>query len=54
MRWLVSPSTLKSQGILGMNQRNVGVIGKYNTRRNYRLVDNKLLIFVMRHTLHHF
>jgi len=43
MNWLASPRTLRERGILGMNQRNVGVIGKYNARRNYRLVDNKLL-----------
>ena len=42
MSWLVSPRTLKARGILGINQRNVGVIGKYNPRSNYRLVDNKL------------
>lgn len=39
---LVSPRALRARGILGMNQRNVGVIGKYNPRSNYRLVDNKL------------
>jgi alpha-L-glutamate ligase-like protein len=26
-----------------MNERNVGVIGRFNARNNYRLVDNKLL-----------
>jgi alpha-L-glutamate ligase-like protein len=40
---LVSPHTLKELGILGMNRRNIGVIGKHNPRRNYRLVDDKLL-----------
>ncbi|MFV0275733.1 MAG: alpha-L-glutamate ligase-like protein [Parahaliea sp.] len=40
---LVSPRTLRRLGILGMNRRNVGYIGRCNTRRNYRLVDNKLL-----------
>lgn len=40
---LVSPRTLRKLGILGMNRRNVGYIGRYNSRRNYRLVDNKLL-----------
>lgn len=37
------PSVLRKHGILGMNARNVGYIGKYNPRRNYPLVDNKLL-----------
>ena len=40
---LVSPSTLRRLGILGMNRRNIGFIGKFNDRRNYRLVDDKLL-----------
>ena len=40
---LISPRRLKELGILGMNRRNVGFIGKYNPRRNYRLVDDKLL-----------
>jgi alpha-L-glutamate ligase-like protein len=43
VKLLASPRTLRAKGILGMNQRNVGVIGKYNPRRNYRLVDNKLM-----------
>ncbi len=38
----ISPATLRQLGILGMNRRNVGVIGKYNRRKNYRLADNKL------------
>lgn len=40
---LISPRKLAELGILGMNRRNVGFIGKYNPRRNYRLVDDKLL-----------
>lgn len=40
---LISPKMLRSRGILGMNQRNIGFIGKYNKRSNYRLVDDKLL-----------
>ncbi len=28
---------------MGMNRRNIGFIGKYNPRRNYPLVDDKLL-----------
>ncbi len=39
---LVSPSTLKKLGIVGMNQRNIGVIGKSNPRKKYPLVDDKL------------
>lgn len=37
----VRPSVLRRRGILGMNRRNVGVIGEHNPRRNYPLVDNK-------------
>lgn len=40
---LISPSSLRSLGIVGMNERNVNFIGKHNKRSNYRLVDNKLL-----------
>ncbi len=39
---LASPAALRRRGILGMNERNVGYIGKYNPRRFYPLVDNKL------------
>lgn len=39
---LISPGTLRKLGILGMNRRNVGFIGHYNSRKNFRLVDNKL------------
>jgi alpha-L-glutamate ligase-like protein len=39
---LISPQKLRELGILGMNRRNVGFIGKYNPRKNYRLVDDKL------------
>ncbi|MBA6411861.1 alpha-L-glutamate ligase-like protein [Parahaliea sp. F7430] len=39
---LISPRTLRKLGILGMNRRNVGYIGRYNPRKNFRLVDNKL------------
>ena len=39
---LVSPRWLRSQGILGMNRRNVEVIGRWNQRHQYPLVDNKL------------
>lgn len=37
-----SPFKLKRKGILGMNQRNSGYIGRYNPRRLFPLVDNKL------------
>jgi len=37
-----SPSRLKSLGILGMNARNVNYISKYNDRKLYPLVDDKL------------
>lgn len=39
----ISPRKLAELGILGMNRRNVGFIGKYNPRSKYRLVDDKLL-----------
>jgi alpha-L-glutamate ligase-like protein len=38
-----SPFTLNHLGIMGMNQRNVNYIGRYNKRSLYPLVDNKLL-----------
>ena len=38
-----SPLALMRLGIMGMNQRNVNYIGRYNKRRLYPLVDNKLL-----------
>lgn len=37
-----NPFKLKSKGIMGMNQRNSGYIGRYNPRKLYPLVDNKL------------
>lgn len=37
-----NPFKLKEKGILGMNQRNGRYIGRYNPRRLYPLVDNKL------------
>ncbi len=40
---LISPKTLRHLGIIGMNQRNLNLIGKNNIRANYRLVDDKLL-----------
>ncbi len=45
IRWLksfVSPKKLRNAGVLGMNGRNYGVIGKLNNRRLYPLVDDKV------------
>jgi alpha-L-glutamate ligase-like protein len=39
---LTSPFKLRDRGIMGMNQRNHGYIGKYNDRSKYPLVDDKL------------
>ncbi|SDJ65592.1 alpha-L-glutamate ligase-related protein [Ferrimonas sediminum] len=36
------PSKLKTKGIMGMNQRNISYIGRYNPRSLYKLVDDKL------------
>lgn len=38
----ISPLKLRKLGILGMNRRNIGYIGRYNPRDRYPLVDNKL------------
>lgn len=38
-----NPFILSRLGIMGMNQRNVNYIGRYNKRRLYPLVDNKFL-----------
>lgn len=37
-----SPKKLREAGILGMNRRNFNVISKYNKRRLYPLVDDKV------------
>lgn len=37
-----SPFKLKNKGVMGMNQRNSSYIGRYNPRKLYPLVDNKL------------
>ncbi|ADH85055.1 alpha-L-glutamate ligase-like protein [Desulfurivibrio alkaliphilus] len=42
MSWWISPQRLRRLGILGMNCRNVDFIGRYNPRRLYPLVDDKL------------
>ncbi|OEY67005.1 alpha-L-glutamate ligase-like protein [Marinobacter sp. X15-166B] len=41
MSW-ISPMRLRRAGILSMNRRNVAYIGRYNDRRDYPVVDNKL------------
>lgn len=33
---------LSAKGIIGMNRRNIGYIGRYNSRKLYPLVDDKL------------
>jgi alpha-L-glutamate ligase-like protein len=38
----IFPSSLRRQGFLGMNRRNVSYINSYNTRSRYPLVDDKL------------
>jgi len=40
--FFANPFKLKKLGILGMNNRNINFIGKYNDRRDYPLVDDKL------------
>ncbi|HIP76708.1 MAG TPA: alpha-L-glutamate ligase-like protein [Psychromonas hadalis] len=40
--FLSSPFKLRDKGIMGMNLRNSGYIGRYNPRKLYPLVDNKL------------
>ncbi|MFO7649100.1 alpha-L-glutamate ligase-like protein [Halomonas campaniensis] len=37
-----SPGKLRAKGIIGMNRRNIRYIGRYNNRRLYPLVDDKL------------
>lgn len=39
---LVNPFKLAQMGILGMNERNIRYISRYNQRKLYPLVDNKL------------
>lgn len=36
------PKQLRTRGIIGMNRRNIRYIGRYNDRRLYPLVDDKL------------
>jgi alpha-L-glutamate ligase-like protein len=42
MQSFISPFSLKRSGILGMNSRNIEFISRYNDRKLYPLVDNKL------------
>lgn len=42
MRLFATPRELRERGVLGMNQRNSDYIMRYNPRRLYPLVDNKL------------
>nr|WP_298248513.1 alpha-L-glutamate ligase-like protein [uncultured Halomonas sp.] len=37
-----TPGKLSAKGIIGMNRRNIRYIGRYNNRRLYPLVDDKL------------
>ncbi|SEP86660.1 alpha-L-glutamate ligase-related protein [Ectothiorhodospira magna] len=43
MKWFISPKALRRRGVVGMNQRNAQFIAELNPRRNYPLVDDKLL-----------
>ncbi len=40
--FLASPRSLREFGIVGMNRRNIELIARYNSRKLYPLVDNKL------------
>jgi alpha-L-glutamate ligase-like protein len=40
--FFANPFKLKKRGILGMNARNINYIGRYNNRKNFPLVDDKL------------
>ena len=40
--FFANPFKLRCKGIMGMNQRNSRYIGRYNPRKRYPLVDNKL------------
>ena len=42
MALFVNPLQLKAKGVLGINQRNSDYIMRYNQRRLYPLVDDKL------------
>jgi hypothetical protein len=40
---LFSFGVLRRKGIIGLNYRNIELIGRYNPRSHYPLVDNKLM-----------
>lgn len=42
MTWPISFSKLHQLGVVGMNYRNIELIGRYNLRKSYPLVDNKI------------
>ncbi len=48
MSWS-SPSRLKALGVVGMNCRNIEFVSKYNDRRLYPLVDDKLKTKLLAH-----
>lgn len=48
MMW-TTPGRLKRKGIIGMNRRNIRYIGRYNDRRLYPLVDDKLQTKLLAH-----
>lgn len=37
------PSQLRQKGVLNMNKRNIDYIGRYNPRKHYKRVDDKLI-----------
>lgn len=48
MTW-TTPGKLRAKGIVGMNRRNIRYIGRYNSRRLYPLVDDKLKTKLLAH-----
>ena len=40
--WIKQHKKLRNAGVLGLNERNVSYISRYNKRENFPLVDNKL------------
>ncbi|SDB45221.1 alpha-L-glutamate ligase-related protein [Desulfonatronum thiosulfatophilum] len=43
MTWFITPRELRQLGIVGMNERNARMISRLNPRKQYPLVDDKLL-----------
>ncbi len=41
--FIATPSQLRASGVVGINKRNADLIMRYNARRLYPLVDNKIL-----------